>query len=348
MNNWQGADPFLLPFLQAETEQMAQDRLAQLIYQCAVPVIRTVIKSRFQMDWHFIGQEMEDLVSSVVVHLLTDLQELKDSFHREAIRNFKGYVATVTVSICADWLRKKRPRRTRLQDQIRYALLNQPGFALWEDGKTWFCGFEDWRKMRVPAFSAQEAKRLLAGELEAIWDEPFPEDLATMKLVDLLKWVLSQVGKPLEFSLLVNLIVRLRRIQEPDAFPAKERTENEQERELASAENLAARLEDVLYLKKLWEEIRQLPLAQRMALLLNLRDGGNRGLIVSFSSLGIARLNQLAAALEMSATEFAAVWQELPWDDKRIAAQLGVERQQVINLRRAARRILARRMQRGE
>jgi hypothetical protein len=53
---------------------------------------------------------------------------------------------------------------------------------------------------------------------------------------------------------------------------------------------------------------------------------------------------QLAATLEMPLEKFAAVWNELPWEDAAIALYLGLTRQQVVNLRKCGRERLARRM----
>jgi hypothetical protein len=48
--------------------------------------------------------------------------------------------------------------------------------------------------------------------------------------------------------------------------------------------------------------------------------------------------------LEISADEFAAVWNDLPIEDARIAELLGLTRQQVINARKSGRERLARRL----
>jgi len=53
-------------------------------------------------------------------------------------------------------------------------------------------------------------------------------------------------------------------------------------------------------------------------------------------------LPELAKMLEFTLEEFAVIWNQLPIDDLSLAARLGVTRQQVINLRLAARRRLAR------
>jgi predicted DNA-binding protein (UPF0251 family) len=48
--------------------------------------------------------------------------------------------------------------------------------------------------------------------------------------------------------------------------------------------------------------------------------------------------------MELSTEELAALWNDLPLEDLRIAEMLGISRQQVINLRKSARHRLARRV----
>jgi hypothetical protein len=98
--------------------------------------------------------------------------------------------------------------------------------------------------------------------------------------------------------------------------------------------------------RDLWWQIRELPPMQRKALLLNLRYGGELDALPVLLLSGIAGLADIASVLEMSERELAAIWNELPWDDHRIAALLDVTRQQVVNLRKSARARLQRRMRR--
>jgi hypothetical protein len=96
-------------------------------------------------------------------------------------------------------------------------------------------------------------------------------------------------------------------------------------------------------LEHLWVEIKELPVAQRIALLLNLRDEQGGSPLSSFPALGIASMRQIAEALEWKPEELAAMWSKLPVGDLEIGARLSLERQQIINLRKAARQRLARR-----
>ncbi len=113
----------------------------------------------------------------------------------------------------------------------------------------------------------------------------------------------------------------------------------------APALDLEALLDTRALLGRLWTEIVALPLRQRIALLLNLRDDGGDGLSLA-PLLGIAGMREIAEQLEMPALELAALWSRLPLSDDEIAQRLSVSRQQVVNLRKSARARLARRMRR--
>jgi hypothetical protein len=54
-------------------------------------------------------------------------------------------------------------------------------------------------------------------------------------------------------------------------------------------------------------------------------------------------MRQIADALALPAEELAAIWSRLPISDLEIGKRLKLERQQIINLRKAARQRLARR-----
>jgi hypothetical protein len=75
-----------------------------------------------------------------------------------------------------------------------------------------------------------------------------------------------------------------------------------------------------------------------------LTDGRGDEMISSLVHTRVATIREIAEALDMSAEEFAAIWNDLPLSDKTISAMLGVRSQQVINMRKAARARLKRRM----
>src|SRR5437016_5095104 len=90
-------------------------------------------------------------------------------------------------------------------------------------------------------------------------------------------------------------------------------------------------------LARIWSEILLLPLPQRIALLLGLRESHGVSAIPMFIFSGIATLDEIAAAMAMTRPQLETIWNDLPLDDAAISGRLGVRRSQVTNLRKAAR-----------
>jgi hypothetical protein len=93
-------------------------------------------------------------------------------------------------------------------------------------------------------------------------------------------------------------------------------------------------------LGRLRDEIGKLPVPQRIALLLSIRDGKAASVLPHLGTL-----EEIAAMIGWEPASLAQVWTELPLDDDRIGAMLRLTRQQVINLRKSARARLTRRME---
>ena len=100
-------------------------------------------------------------------------------------------------------------------------------------------------------------------------------------------------------------------------------------------------------MRELWLEVCKLPVPQRRALLLNLGAGGAAGRGVGMwliPDLGIASFSVLADKLEMTREQLAEIWNDLPLPDNETGRMFGLQRQQIINLRSAARERLMRRL----
>jgi hypothetical protein len=205
-------------------------------------------------------------------------------------------------------------------------LTRQRGFALWQDadGKL-VAGFAVWQQRKTVTLSHIEQLRK---------NESLAETVAT---------IFNHLNAPVEFDELVSAVATLQGISDQ---PVESLTNDEDaiNEPTAPEPDQAWRTEKRIFLQRLWEELQQLPRNQRAALLLNLRDASGFSSITLFPGTGIATVRQLAAALEISAEDFAALWNDLPLEDARIAELLGLTRQQVINARKSGRERLARRL----
>jgi RNA polymerase sigma factor (sigma-70 family) len=337
------SDAVLLPYLQAESDEDSEQSLVKLIAEHVDPVVREVIGRNLHLAGMSRGgdnaAQAEDIRGDVVVYLLARLRKLKADPREEAITDLRGYVAVMATHACYRYLRRKHPQRHILKEKLRYLLLRQNGLALWksDEGET-VAGFAAWRagKMEV---AADRFEMLMRNPSACIPSELSVKGVGHTRPAALLAAIFDYAGGPLPLDALVNAVASLWGIEDHE--------ESDEEVLARVADRRAGagdELESREYLRRLWEEIKQLPLRQRVALLLNFKEEHGRGCIALLPLMGIAAMRQIAEALEMTAAQLAELWQLLPMDDARIAARLQLTRQQVINLRKSARERLTRRM----
>ncbi|MEP6635074.1 MAG: hypothetical protein ABJB97_00010 [Acidobacteriota bacterium] len=345
-----GSDVALQPFLLAPDEAEAERLLARLLSDHAEPIIKGIIKRKVSVSSSGSSptgsEDAEDMYSDALVQLLARLQRARACPDVNAINDFRGYVAVITYNACNQRLRRKYPERWRLKNRLRYLLTRQQDFALWETaGAEWLCGLALWQRQTKEGESGTSLEQL-RDHPRALERTRLPtENLQLMSLPDLVSAVFQCAGAPVEFDELVRTVSELQGIQDHRVVggAGDERDARALERLPDLRASVASEVEQRSYLGKLWAEIVQLPLRQRVSLLLNLRNE-QEGVLALFPLMGLVSLRQLAESLAMSAEQFARLWNDLPLEDTIIAEHLGVTRQQVINLRKSARARLARRM----
>ncbi len=256
----------------------------------------------------------DDLRGDVAVRLVARLRTIAADAST-VIANFEDYAAVVTRNAHNDHLRRTFPERAKLKNRIRYVLSHDGRFDVRSgaDGTPIIalCG-------RARDTDATPTVRALAAVIvDILASRPGP--LALDVLVSLTAQRLGLRDRP--SALMEPVAVRHVRIHE----------------QLESAE----------YLKHLWRQICELPIRQRLALLLTVRDDSGEAVVRLFPLTGTASVRQVATALELPDGELAELWPRLPLQDADVAARLGITRQQTINLRKCARERLARRMSRA-
>lgn len=350
MNSLQ-IDARLLPYLHATSEADSDRLLNALISECIEPVIKQVIRSKLRVYFDQKGRashnpDAEDLYSEALLQLLARLKECKASPTEKSIGNLRSYVAVISYHTCYEYLRLKYPQRHNLKNKLRYLLTHQPGLALWEnESGDLLGGFTEWRDQAKAPARSDRLQQLLNDPRTAMQSASRRGDYQRANQSDLAAAIFNHTDHPIELDELVDIVAGLWGIKDR---ADKQATREEDADPLANlaqpSADAAAEVDHRFFLKWLWEEIRQLPARQRMALLLNLRDDQGGGVTALLPITGVATVRQIAAALEMTAEEFASLWPQLPLDDASIAGLLSLTRQQVINLRKCARERLARKM----
>jgi len=336
-------DPILLPLLRAEGAEPAEAIIARLISEHTLPVVTRVIRTKLLEGWsHDIWDEQkaEELQADVVVRLLARLKDFQVDPKKNAIKNWCSYVSGAAHHACYEYLREKFPQRHSLKNKLRYALETRPGLAAWEVDGDLRCGLAAWRGRRDDC--SDRFRQVLMGSRVPDLGIEMPTGRSGGDLARLVELLVAWAGGPVSLDDLVNIVARLWRVEnqawrsldDPNVASAIDAGV------LRSEFDPIGRLSDREDLKALWSEIRDLPINQRAALLLNLRGDA----IMLLPVTGIASIRDIAAVLGRPPAEFAQLWAKLPLDDAAIAQNLRVSRQQVINLRKSARERLKRRM----
>lgn len=334
-------DALLEPLLREGDDDDADDLLMQLISVHAEPVIKGVIRFKLRLSTYRATQraEADDIYQEVLLQLLAQLQKFRKLPNGHPIADLRGMAAVIAHRTCARWMRRQFPERHALKNRLHYLVTRQRGFALWQNAEGQLvAGFAAWQNEKTT-----EPRRSLALETLPHNIRP-PKGAKPQELADTIAAIFNHVRHPIEFDELVTAMASLLGVSDQ---PIESLAEDDDA--VASVPDVAEpdpawRIEKRMFLQRLWEELEQLPRNQRAALLLNLKESSGFGCITLFPATGIATVRQLAAAVEMTAESFAQLWNELPLEDVRIAALLGLTRQQVINARKSGRERLTRRL----
>lgn len=338
-------DTLLEPLLLSTSPEHADEIISRLITDHAEPVIRRVIRYKLHLSADHPAQrdDVDDIYQETVFQLLSEFRQLRDHPDAHSIADVRGLTAVIAHRTCSRWMRRQFPERNAFKNRIYYLLTRQRGFALWRDNNEKLIAGFDASKGQKRTATADQLSKLAEEDTLLAQIGSLAKGSQSEALADALATIFDRAG-PVEFDRLTSFLAELLQIRDQ---PLDSTDQNEVTiwGAVSSREpGTDWQVEKRIFLQRLWDELQQLPLNQRAALLLNLKDEGGRGCIALFPVAGIASLRQLAKVLEIEPHRFAELWNELPIDDAKIAEMLGLKRQQVINARKAGRERLARRL----
>ncbi len=336
----ENSDSMLGPFLAATSESTSDDLLRAIIDEHAEPIIKKILRSKLRVSLNERGtqqnQDALEIAGDLRATIISTLRTLRQNPDQTAIASFPDFVAIKTYSACADYFREKHPQRWRLKNLLRRRLRQNPRFALWQaEDRRWYAGLNGRQEIGSEAKAHDAFHSALHPPDGKLSD-------AQMKSDEFLGVLFERSGGPIGFDEVVRIAAETWHIHDP-LTESIDTGSSERLHQFASSEpRVDLVLEQRMYFEQVWCEVYQLPVLQRAALLLNLRDSRDGGVISFLPFLGVASKEELARLLEMPYADFQKLWNELPLDDLRIAQMFGITRQQVINLRKTARERLVR------
>lgn len=300
----------------------------------ASPLVKRVVKRRFFSSRDTTAEDQEDVCGDAIAAIISRVRALRSAPDGAVIGDFESFAAGVAARTASRFFMARSPRRTLLRNRLRYVLTTDKRFRIWQsDHGAWHCGLAG--KSGITAVLSDAEVEACRGKLAAT-------ARSAGRLPEVVLQILTLARGTMELSALTSLAA--------DSLGITDRNEvlDDIAGNLPTPEPGAARQAEMRQLaRELWREVCELPLPQRRALLLNLGSAGGAGQQATawlIPDLGIATFRALAEKLGMTAEDLASIWNRLPLPDNDIAARFGLERQQVINLRSAARQRLARRL----
>lgn len=313
-----GNDRSLAPLLLAADENARTAALETLLTTRVQPLINRIL-SRYQS---FLSPaDTEDLASSVALRLVRRLHRAGDLAQRP-IADLDGFAAKLTYNVIYDLMRRRYPETAKLRTRLRYLLSHDSRFGIWESAAGVTCGLANDRG--APPVRATPMEQ----QTHCLRDMP--------SRADALEALFMALNAGLLLDDLVAICAEAWNIVEQPISPVVDTA--------SVSGGVLNGMEARQYLVALWKEIRELRPAQRQALLLNLRDEQSGNALSLLLISGVAGFDEISNMLGLTPASCASLWNDLPVDDLTIGSMLGVSRQQVINLRKAARQRLMRRL----
>jgi DNA-directed RNA polymerase specialized sigma24 family protein len=317
-------DPLVAQLIEAAHEHNSSEAaVRRVVDDHAAPLIQRMLARAVDRQMLSVD-DVQDLTHDVWLRLLVKLRQLVADPECEPISRFDDYVGIVVRHALEDHRRRVDPPRAKLARRVHYVLTHTPTLAVWGMDPV-LCGVAEWRGRYTWAPTLEDWPRL-------------PDVVGIHDLRTAVEQLLRTVGEPMRLMALIDTLAAASGLPGDRFVPLDALTE------VAATAEAEGNLENRDYLAQLWCEIELLPLQQRRAMLLNLRLDTGDSIARALAALGVAGVRRQAKTLELQVEALLALWKELPLADRRIGSMLGLAPQQVVNLRKAARDRLARRM----
>jgi hypothetical protein len=250
------------------------------------------------------------------------------------IETLRGFAGRIAANVRNEASRKENKQYRRMRDQLKAAVSGHPALVQWLVDEEYVVGLD---RQYGQAPTRNERGQMLAQRPAEAIGRAFLErraDTSSEGLGRSVHCLVEWAEGPLAMKTLLHaLLPESSQVEEIIVEPP---TDGPSPGEIAVGREV---------LLALWEEVCELPRAQRCALLLNLRDDREKGVIDLLLATVCPGVAGLAETLEMAEDDVNVLYDDLPVEDVRIAQILDVPATSVIGLRRAARARLQRRME---
>lgn len=306
----------------------------ELLQRHALPAIETAVRFRLRSlaadDASSMAERFNDICNDALLQLMVHLENCRKADDSSAISNFGGYSYTVALNVYHKYRFKYFRGAGLAKLRVRAAISRSENIESWRSNGIEYCGLTK-QARRVSTIDEAKLQTLVKDEIGR---------LAYLSLDEFILVLLTKVGHGIE----VQELTRISQQVLPGQRSILELDMDIVEKELVAPPIAERHVEQKQLSEILWKEIKELSPKQRIALLYYESDGRGNSLVESLFNAGIAKLGDIAAALDLDHQECAVMISRLPLDTSEIAERLGIEAGSVYDIRQSAQRTLTRRM----
>lgn len=325
----------LLTFFHATDEAERERLLSELICEQAAPLIRHTIRQRLG----FVVQPArgissspaaEDLYQDVIACLTQHLRELQVDPQKEVIRDFRQYVARVTINACHDYLREQSPARARLKNSLRELLARHRDFIIWRnETQAQLCGFVWWRGLNKSAAAMSRLQKIVERPEQFKMTVFARHSLQDVSLTSIVAEVFKWIDGPIELEGLVEVVAVLQEIKDQPIESLDHDEQYWREHLIDNRYRCESRLEARESLHQLWREVLRLPQKLRDTFCLSFANESGDDLFSLLIDAEIATLSEIATALGWPLERLRRLWVMMPLEPEALATECGATRTQV-------------------
>jgi RNA polymerase sigma factor (sigma-70 family) len=336
------ADSVLQAYLHSTDETEQKWLESELLQTHAAPLVRRALRQRlgFYVDQSCSGSnhtDAADLYQEAMLRLLQKLSELRSRRDANGINDFGNYVVRIAVNTCNEYLRDKAPERSSLNHNLRDLLTRHRDFGVWKgENNSLLCGFAAWKKRRTDAVQTITPERSDEIIQSLRRSGLIRQDLQRFPTGKILSEIFEQVGGPIEFDCLAEMVAAALMIKD---LPPESLDQNEDGLGLELIDvgpTPDAQIEGREMLQLMWEELRRMPAIQRDIVCFKFSDHSGEDFFNLITRAGIATLKELTEEFGLTPEQLAEICKRTPMDIEDLARHFGVSRQQVSKLHHRA------------
>lgn len=333
------SDPLLLPFFTTTEEAALESQKSDLqkeIDRIVIPILRRKLGFYLDMNARSHDPEAEDFYQKINLLIWQRMEVVRTDPDGKSITDFRDYVAVIAYNAIKKALLKSNRELYDLHNHTLDVLKNNRSFAVWENIKgEKMCGYASQQDSEPSFVQRRRIKHFVETPVEFMRGSLQNRDARKMAVGDLIAMIFDELRSPVKFADLMKGCAEILGIKRTALLLSIDQSLIENYQDPRS--DVAVDFENKEAIVRFWENAPQLPVLERQALLLSLKDQHRTHFLKILEEKGLTTFDEIERTLALPPGKLEEIWNDLPLGNEQLGRLLGVSLGQVSKLRERAR-----------